>query len=434
MKKRTSKKKTVTSQKIQVVKSLKTTLHGGHALRTGKEVVDRSLLGKSPDKSQKISLGKKKPNQYTGHTFKNKSERFRLDGHKLLHHLDRVLDWQRNKRIAPIHIDMGLTKFCNMGCVYCMGVAQGMVKGALIKRDALMRFIDDCGRLKVRSIAFIGDGEPTLNPAMYDAVVRAKKRNIDVGIATNGLLLRMDRAHDLLKNATFIRFNLSAGDKKGFARIHQVSEKSFDVLIDKIRNFAKIKKENNYKCTLGIQMILLPENFDQVLKLAKLGVKLGVDYFQIKQCSDTEYGEIGVDHAAYKKAQGILKKAEKYSNDSYLVRVKWSKININEETQLYKNGFRKYDICYGTPFLGQVSGNGKVYPCGPFFGKERFCMGDIHKKSYYGIVQSAKYWKVHKDIAENIDVHCDCTVGCRQDYINKFLWDIKNPPEHINFI
>jgi radical SAM protein with 4Fe4S-binding SPASM domain len=84
--------------------------------------------------------------------------------------------------------------------------------------------------------------------------------------------------------------------------------------------------------------------------------------------------------------------------------------------------------------LGLVSGNGRVYPCGPFFNKERFFMGDIHETSYYDIVKSDRYWKVHEDIQKNVDVHCDCTVGCRQDYINKFLWDLKNPPLHINFV
>lgn len=114
--------------------------------------------------------------------------------------------------------------------------------------------------------------------------------------------------------------------------------------------------------------------------------------------------------------------------------MKWNKINILDETDVYRNGFRKYDICYGTPFLGQISGNGKVYPCGPFFGKERFLMGDINEQSYFDIVNGDRYWSVQQDIMDNVDVHFDCTVGCRQDYINKFLSDLKNPPSHINFI
>ncbi len=402
-----------------------------HKLRSNKKVIDRSQIGKIYIST---ANGEKQPNQYTGHTFKNKKEKFRLDGHKLIYHLDRTLDWLNGKKIAPIHIDMGLTKFCNMGCIYCIGVTQGMQKGEMIKGDALLRFIDDCGRLNVRSIGFIGDGEPTLNPALYDAITRAEGLGINVGMATNGLLLDVNRGHDMLRSLTFIRFNLSAAERNSFKKIHKCSISKFDMLVEKIKTLVKMREEGNYNCTIGIQMVLIPENFDQVIKLAELGAEIGVDYLQIKQCSDSEYKELGINHKDYKSVLGNLKKAEALSHDGYAVKAKWNKIDILNETDIYKQGFRKYDICYGTPFLGQISGNGKVYPCGPFFGKERFYMGDIHKESYYDIVKGAGYWKVHQDIIDNVDVHCDCTVGCRQDYINKFLWDLKNPPEHINFI
>lgn len=416
---------------VNIPDEISTIKHGGHIIRTGRKIVDRTKISACITNNK---ANKKKPNQYSGHTFKNKKEKYRLDGHKLIYHLDRVLAWLKGERIPPIHIDMGITKFCNIGCIYCMGVLQGMNKGAMIRRDALLRFIDDCGRLGVRSIGIIGDGEPTLNPAFYDAIVRAKKAGIDTGVATNGILLDMGRANDVLSNSTFIRFNLSSAEPDNFKKIHQANSKNFEALIEKISGFVKLKKQNQYTCTIGLQMVLIPENFNQVIKLARLGAKLKVDYLQIKQCSDTEYKELGINQRDYKNVLKDLKEAEKLSNNDYSVIVKWNKINIFGKTEIYERGFRKYDICYGTPFLGQVSGNGKVYPCGPFFGKERFCMGDIHKESYYDIVKSDRYWKVHQDIIDNIDVHHDCTVGCRQDYINKFLWNLKNPPEHINFI
>lgn len=405
--------------------------HDGHSIRTrNRKIVDRSVLHEI-----KKDTMVKQPNQYTGHTYLNKKKRFRLDGHKMLYHLERVLEWQKGERIAPVHIDMGLTKFCNIGCIYCIGVTQGgMKKGEMITPDALLSFIKDAGRLGVKSIGFIGDGEPTLNPALYDAILLAAESNVDTAMATNGVLLNMDRIDDVLSNQTYLRFNLSAGTPESYRKIHQTSIKNFDILKGKISESVKIRNENSYKCTIGLQMVLIPENFDQVIPLTEFAAKSGVDYLQIKQCSDTEYHELGIDRKDYENAQAVLKEAETYSNDTFDVQVKWNKINILDDTEVYKGGYRKYDICYGTPFLGQISGNGKVYPCGPFFAKDRFLMGDLHKDSYYDIVKSDRYWEVHKDIVENVDVHCDCTVGCRQDYINKFLWDIMNPPEHVNFI
>ncbi len=437
----------------------------GHKLRTSNKIVDRIAISMNNDaeplvateevknsatgqtvelyqfadetgivRGDESTVEQKVPNQFTGPSFRNTQERFRFDGHKMLHHLDRVMAWQQGERFAPIHIDMGLTKFCNTACIYCYAVVQNMTKGVMIEPDALLRYIDDCGKLGVRSLGFIGDGEPTLNPALYDATLRAAANNIDTSMATNGLLLDMDRAHDLLKNMTYIRFNLSAGDAEGFRRVHQSREKNFDLLIEKIAELVKIKKENNYPCTLGLQMVLIPECYDQVLKEAELGAKLGVDYFVIKHCSDSEYKEIGINYEDYQKLGDQLRQAEAFSTDDYVVQVKWNKINAAGETDLYKEGFRKYDVCHGTPFLLQISGNGKVYPCGPFFNKERFYIGDINKESFYDLVKGERYWSVHQDIVNSVDVHKDCAIGCRQDYVNKFLWDLKNPPEHINFI
>ena len=374
------------------------------------------------------------PNQFTGPSYRNKGERFRFDGHKMMHHLDRVLAWQNGERIAPIHIDMGLTKFCNTACLYCYAVIQNMTKGQMIAGDALLRYIDDCGRLGVRSLGFIGDGEPTLNPALYDATVRAGELGIDTSMATNGLLLDMDRADELLSNMSWIRFNLSAGTPEGFRRVHQSGEKNFDLLKEKIRELVALKKRKGYQCTLGLQMVLIPECYDQVLAEAELGRELGVDYFVIKHCSDSEYKEIGIDYKDFLSMEEVLKQAEAMSTDDYVVQAKWNKNNAAAETNLYKHGYRKYDVCLGTPFLLQISGNGKIYPCGPFFNKERFYIGDLHTDSFYDLVKGDHYWAVHKDVSESVDVHKDCAIGCRQDYVNKFLWDLKNPPEHVNFI
>ncbi|MCK9395107.1 MAG: radical SAM protein [Methylobacter sp.] len=436
----------------------------GHKLRTSNQIVDRSALSGGEyqviDTSQLTKLPGQKlknvthdgeqgiirleegyehekpvPNQFTGPSFRTKQERFRFDGHKMLYHLDRIQAWQNGQRFAPVHIDMGLTKFCNTACLYCYAVVQNMTKGTMIGREALLQFVGDCGKLGVKSLGFIGDGEPTLNPTLYDATVLAASLGIDTSMATNGLLLDMDRVHDLLKHMSYIRFNLSAGTPEGFRRVHQSSENNFRLLVDKIRELVKIKKEHNYKCTLGLQMVLIPECFDEVLAEAELGAELGVDYFVIKHCSDSEYKEIGIDYDAYLQIGDVLKQAEKLSNDNYVVQAKWNKINAAGETNLYKDGYRKYDQCFGTPFLLQISGNGKIYPCGPFFNKERFYIGDLHEDSFYDLVtNSERYWQVHKDVAESVDVHKDCAIGCRQDYVNKFLWDLKNPPEHINFI
>ena len=122
----------------------------GHKLRTSNTIVDRKALAekgliassglKDPQTIQKLegqqiefvrfedqvgvirkttegeSSSVSAPNSFTGPSYRNPVQKFRFDGHKMLHHLDRVAAWQRGEKFAPIHIDMGLTKFCNTAC------------------------------------------------------------------------------------------------------------------------------------------------------------------------------------------------------------------------------------------------------------------------------------------------------------------------------
>ncbi|KPK96589.1 MAG: radical SAM protein, partial [Omnitrophica WOR_2 bacterium SM23_72] len=88
------------------------------------------------------------------------TDKYLMDGHKLYWHLDRVRDWLEGKRIVPIHIDVGLSKGCNIRCEYCFGVLQGNFykKGAefYFPREPLLRYVREAGEAGVRSMGFIG--------------------------------------------------------------------------------------------------------------------------------------------------------------------------------------------------------------------------------------------------------------------------------------
>lgn len=362
------------------------------------------------------------------------ADKYVMDGHKLYWHLDRVSDWLSGKRIAPIHIDVGLSKGCNIRCEYCFGALQGNFykKGSEIyfPRDALLRYVREAGESGVRSMGFIGEGEPLLNPFAYEAIVEAKKSGVDVSIGTNGILLDTGRkGKEALESLSWIRFNISAASDKAYLRVHR--SKEFLTAIQKIKFCVETKRKNNTMATIGLQMVLTLSNADQVVPLAKLGKGLGVDYLVIKQCSDTVDSEIGVFNklGEYGRFSDILKEAEGISSGNYNVIVKWKKLT--------NKGRRGYEQCLGVPFLLYSSGDGKLYPCGMCFDynrgmEEEYRMGDLVKQSFKEIIKSDRYWKV-VDKIKQIDVD-KCYSNCRTHAINEFLWQLKHPPEHLNFV
>ena len=49
-----------------------------------------------------------------------------------------------------------------------------------------------------------------------------------------------------------------------------VKEKYFDRICQNIRDMVEIKRKNNLGVTIGLQMVLMPEDADQVIPLAKI--------------------------------------------------------------------------------------------------------------------------------------------------------------------
>lgn len=359
------------------------------------------------------------------------SDKYIMDGHKLYWHFDRINDWLNGKKIAPIHIDAGLSKGCNIKCEYCFGAVQRNFykKGSNIffPREPLLRYVKEAGETGVKSMGFIGEGEPLLNPHVYEAIIEGNKAGVDISLGTNGILFDTGQSgREALRYLSWIRFNISAASDESYRRIHNSEE--FSKVIEKICFCVDRKKSEKLSLTIGLQMVLIPSNIDQVVSLANLGKKIGVDYLVVKQCSDTIESRLGVFHKfdEYDAFYNILKDAESKSSGDYNVIIKWKKI--------IGKGKRKYNQCLGVPFLLYSSGDGKLYPCGMFFDiqEKEYRMGDLTKESFKEILKSGRYWSVVEKI-KKIDVR-KCYSGCRTDAINSFLWELKHPPEHINFI
>ncbi|OGQ96478.1 MAG: radical SAM protein [Deltaproteobacteria bacterium RIFOXYD12_FULL_57_12] len=360
------------------------------------------------------------------------ADKYAMDGHKLHLHPARVRDWLDGERIAPLHIDVGLSRGCNIRCEYCFGAMQGNLyeKGTALyfPREPLLRYVREAGEIGVRSMALIGEAEPLLNPHVYEAIVRGKQAGVDMALATNGILFDTGKDGEAaLEHLSWLRFNISAATDAAYRQIHRSGD--FAVALEKIRFCVAAKRRKNLPVTIGLQMVLTLSNSDQILPLARLGLELGVDYLVIKQCSDSVENTLGVFARLndYDRFAQCLAEAEDLSSGGYNVIVKWHKL-----TNL---GKRRYDACLGAPFLLYSSGAGKLYPCGMFFdGKhEEYCMGDLTKASLAEIVASPAYWQV-VDKVQQIDVHKVCYANCRTHAINEYLWSLRHPPAHVNFI
>ncbi len=362
-----------------------------------------------------------------------------LDGTKIQWYNDRINKWNNGEKIAPVTIDIALTRSCNYACHFCYAMTQENDR-SVISKDHIFRFLDDAAEIGVKGISLVSDGESTVSPVFADAIERGGKNGLSMATATNGFVLNEQKLERILPHLTYLRFNISAGEPKRYAEIMGCKEKWFDRVIKNIDLAVKIKKRNSLKVTIGMQMVFMPQYFDQIMPLAELGKKLRPDYLIIKQCSDDEYGSLGVDYDEYKKHFELLKKAENLSDDGYQVRIKWSKIE--------SKGVRTYQRCYGPPFLLQMSGSGLIAPCGQLFNEKfkKFHIGNITQKSFKEIWNSERYWKVMSYLSSSyFNAQKMCGNLCLQHKVNEYLDGFKkgyisleqpdqDAPEHLSFL
>lgn len=352
---------------------------------------------------------------------------YMFDGNKLLWHMDRIKEhYELGHEIPPIHIDAGITKQCQSKCVYCYGMFQNMDQSA-IPKDKVIEFMTEAPALGVRSLTLTGDGENTLNPGIWAGMVKGKNGGLDIGLATNGIALDKDKLVTILSTCTWCRFNLSAVDQDSYKSVHGVD--CWNKVQANIKLAVELKKQYGFKCTLGLQMVLIPQCIDQVLPETYFALRNQLDYFVIKQFSDpgdSRMSQFNLDWYEDKRVMEILKKAQGMSRPKTAIVPKWKRLEAK--------GRRAYDHCADCALLFQVSGNGKCYPCGYLFGNSEYEYGDLCEQSLGEILSSRRYWEIVHRMRYEFDVHEDCQGCCRHDSTNEFMHRYLNPPAHLNFI
>lgn len=362
-----------------------------------------------------------------------------LDGSKLEWHQERLEAWRRGERVAPITVDLALTQACNFKCYYCFAQLQEN-KPHPIKRNHVRDFIDDCAEVGVKAISLVSDGESTLSKEYVYAIQYAKEKGLDVASGTNGYLLGEDKLKEILPHLTYLRINITAGEERRYQEIMGVKEGWFQRVCQNIDAAVRLKHQNGWPVTLGMQMVLDQRCSDQIIPLSKLAIDLGVDYLIIKHTSDDHQGSLGVDYSKYAAMESDLKKAEAMSTDRTKFVVKWRKIREGNN--------RPYQRCHGPKFHLQISGSGLVAPCGPLFGEKykRFHISNITMQRFRDIIKSDKYWEVMDYLSsDKFDAQKDCSTLCLQNTHNIMLdrevrlgEKIENrfpaAPPHVNFI
>jgi radical SAM protein with 4Fe4S-binding SPASM domain len=301
-------------------------------------------------------------------------------------------------------------------------------KPRFIDAQLLKKRLREMGRLGLKSVMFAGEGEPFLHPEMADIAQKAKASGIDVAFTTNAALLRPEIAAKILPITSWVKVSINAGTPAAYAKIHRTRPEDFNTVLKNMEYAAALRRKNGYSCALGMQLVLLPENAGEAVTLARRACDSGMDYLVIKPYSQhpqsvtDKYGAV-----KYEKYEKLERELSRLNSADFSVIFRLNAMHK------WDAGEKPYARCLALPFWTYIDAGGNVWGCSMFLGKKEFLYGNIGAKTFMEIWNGPLRRKSLAHVEKKLDAR-RCRLNCRMDEINRYLHQLENPPEHVNFI
>lgn len=351
----------------------------------------------------------------------------RLDFSKVIYHPERITDLLKNGTTFPVHLDLGLVNFCNHDCIWCYAGTskkQPDQTNVFINKEKLLKSLKEMHSLGLKSCTLVGSGEPTLHYDFSEIVESMKNIGIEIGLFTNGSMLKDDKINAIINNLIFIRISLNGATKKTHNKIH--GTKDFDSIVGNIKNLVENKGDRLFP-TIGIQMGVHHMNYEEIPKMVKLSKALNVDYLEFKPIYfiRNEKGPM-INLLDFENVEQLLDDAQEQSNEQFEVYIKKDQFR----DVLGKNTIRNYKKCLGSFFSTSMDHLGNLFMCDNQINED-FLFGNVFEQPFKMVWNSQKRIEIYNNIVVE-----KCPNRCRMHPLNEILEDIKHPNRklHPNFL
>lgn len=351
-------------------------------------------------------------------------------GYKIFHHHQALKALAEGRRIAPIHVRLKPTNFCNHHCNYCTYGTGGASRPTdnrdlvwtkdTIPREKMLELARDLAKMGVRAVTFSGGGEPLTYPHLAEAVEFLRESGVELSLISNGQLLSSSLA-DLFASAKWVRISFDSPRAEEYAALRNVPTSSFDTVC---RNLADFAARKNSDCVLGVNFVVGLDNFERIYEAAAFLKNLGAENVKFSglTANEKEYHKPIRQEAIHQ----IQAAQNELSTSFFTVIDAYS--NVCEDANFYPPTVQK---CY----LGQVSAavgaDCNVYACHTRAYDSKAVLGSIKDCSF----QDLWFDRAVAAKAAELNPARDCLNLCVYDKYNRALDGYFNVNlSHVNFL
>lgn len=338
---------------------------------------------------------------------------------KILKHLQEVQDWRDGKNPYAITTEIDPTNICNHKCPGCAGWLSNNKGKDSLSIEKLRDIINQIYLLGGKAVTFTGGGEPLLNYATIKAIDFAKERGLDVGLVCNGTLIKQRKPEHLIRNCTWIRISLDAGNPAMHRFTHGVND--YSLILKNIKLLVDIKERMKSNCTIGIAYLTGKgtDLYSDMMDFVDVGIELGVDYAQFRP-----YHTAALKDMHRFKVMDFTPFVRRSTNKTKILYSK-HKYDCMAEGKLKP----EYGLCFGHQFATVITATGDMTLCCHTRGLDEFTLGNIYKSTIFNIW----YGDQRREVISKINVD-KCPALCRANTFNYILWEINKEKEHVNFL
>lgn len=293
----------------------------------------------------------------------------------------------------PFSISVEPTTSCNLRCPECpSGLRSFSRPTGMLTLDTYQKIVDDLVDDLIYLILYF-QGEPYLNPQLFDFIKYASERKVYTAISTNAHYLTEKKAQQTVESGLSRLIISIDGTTQETYQNYRIGGK-LDKVLQGTKNIVAAKRELKSKTPYTIfQFLVVRPNEHQVEEVKQLAKKYGVDdvVFKTAQVYDYEHGNplipLNERFSRYKKQP----------DGTYGIKNK-----------LLNHCWKMWHSCVFT-------WDGKVVPC--CFDKDAtHQLGSISENSFKDIWHSKEYNHFRTSILKGrsqIDICTNCTEGTK---------------------
>lgn len=280
----------------------------------------------------------------------------------------------QGRLLPPIEAAIDPTYTCNVDCIWCNStrvLKQEGLTGQDMSSEHLLRLVSFLADWGVKGFCFAGGGDPTLHPALWDALQLVRERGQENAILTNGIEINTRSRREIaVRTCRWIGVSLDAATPERYSRIKRTGRDVFEQVLENVRAMVDLVRREDLRCEIAIKYLIHPSNADQILEACELARNLGVAHFHARPAASENIEGLGqrleFPMEEINRQLDACLALQTPTFKAFGVRHKFTR-SFNLE-----HGFSR---CLSAPLAIQCGADGRVYLCIDWRGSPRHVLG-----------------------------------------------------------